>query len=65
MLSMKTWSLHNLHHWLVYFALNFKPLRFTGQDIITGFYDTMEQGPVKVGPDSSRLESSLILTILR
>lgn len=50
MLSMSTYGPHNLHHRLVYFALNFKPPHFTNQNLIAGFYDTTEQDIVKVGP---------------
>ena len=49
-LNMSTWGAHNLHHRLVYFALNFKPLQFASQNVTAGFYDTTEWDPIKVGP---------------
>jgi hypothetical protein len=52
--SISTWGPYNLHHRLVYFALNFKPPRFTNQNVVAGFYDTTEQDAIKVGPGPFR-----------
>lgn len=49
MSSMKAWSHHNLHHRLVYFAINFKPSQFVNGKVSPGFYDAIEPDIVKVG----------------
>lgn len=49
MSSMKSWSRYNLHHRLVYFALNFRPSQFISGNVLAGFYDATESGSAKVG----------------
>jgi len=46
--SIKTWSPHNLHHRLVYFAKSFKPPRFVNEKVLSGFYDITEPDIMKV-----------------
>ena len=52
-LNISTWGAHNLHHRLVYFAMNFKPLQFVNKNVTGGFYDTTEWDPIKVRTGSA------------
>ncbi|KAF9790769.1 hypothetical protein BJ322DRAFT_1104417 [Thelephora terrestris] len=47
MSSMGASNPHNLHHRLVYFALNFRLPQSASQSVAPGFYDITEQDPVK------------------
>lgn len=58
MSGVKTWSPHNLHHRLVYFAKNFKPLRFVNGSVLSGFYDTAKLDVMKVWFFSSSVRPS-------
>lgn len=61
MSSMKARSHHNLHHRLVYFAMNFKPPKFVNEKVLPGFYDAAKPGSAKVRRLIKRL-MSLMLT---